>query len=66
MIEKQFDDNLMKKLWVLGWNDRGLGHGDYGLMVDGEVFLGPIANYDLAEHIIRLHNTWLEQQNVQK
>lgn len=59
----QLSDDAITKPWTLGWRDRGLGHGDYGIMVGGKLMIGDLACGDLAEHIIDLHNRWLEDQN---
>lgn len=42
--------------WELGFNDRGLGHGDYGLLrQDGSLILGGL-DPDLAKHLLEVHN----------
>lgn len=56
----QLSDEAMKHRWTLGWHDRGLGYGDYGILVDGKLLIGDIACGMLAEHIKNLHNEWLE------
>jgi hypothetical protein len=57
-VEK-FENNCKKK-WALGFNDRGLGHGDFGIIIDGtsEVVVAPLDSI-YARHIISLHNASL-------
>lgn len=61
---------MIDKEWVLGWRDRGLGHGDVCVITkpeEGEEALGGELVIDcftmpkeLCEHIIDLHNKSLK------
>jgi hypothetical protein len=64
----------LKQKWTLGFNDRGHGHGDYGVIVAppeehdpevlhfGEVIVEQL-DKELADHLIKLHNQDLERTN---
>lgn len=41
--------------WSLGFKDRGLGHGDYAIMIDNTL-VAECPSREVAEHIIKLHN----------
>lgn len=54
--------NPIKVLWTLGYLDRGMGRGDYGIITKEKQRPGtpevivPRIPLDLAEHLIGLHN----------
>ena len=48
---------ILTEKWALGWNDRGHGHGDYGVINKSEdLVIGKIP-LELAEHLVELHNS---------
>jgi len=49
--------NQLKQKWALAFNDRGLGHGDYGIVAQNndELIIGGLTQ-ELALHLIELHN----------
>ena len=64
----------LKQKWALGFSDRGLGRGDYGIIEElpegNDEDLGVPTTLvierldrELAEHIIELHNQALERTN---
>lgn len=64
----------LKKKWALGFNDRGHGRGDYGVIEQppegNDPDLGVPTTLvlerldrELCEHIIKLHNQDLERTN---
>lgn len=56
----QLDEKTLQQRWFLGWNDRGLGYGEYSIITgNDELIIGDIASGDLSQHIIDLHNTHL-------
>lgn len=56
---------MIESEWALGFNDRGMGHGDYGIIVkDTEKLVIGTIDRELAEHIINLHNKYLERQDI--
>lgn len=57
---------ILTAKWALGFRDRGLGHGDYGVIIEasGELLL-PDVTRDVAQHIIDLHNASLVHENEQ-
>jgi hypothetical protein len=52
-------DTLHKK-WTLGFKDRGLGHGDYAVVTVKNALVVECPNKEIAEHIIEIHNAYLE------
>ncbi len=48
-------EEILKDKWTLGFKDRGLGYGDYAVMMDKEVLV-KCPSKEVAEHIIDLHN----------
>ena len=47
---------LVKAEWTVGFNDRGLGHGDFGVITTkGDFVVGP-CSHALAGHIVEVHN----------
>ena len=54
--------SLLTKPWSVGWHDRGMGHGDYGIVVKdtNELIAGPFSYIEVPEHIVDLHNKSLE------
>ena len=60
---------LLKKEWSVGFKDRGLGHGDYAVIIktDGDeipLVVVECGNFPaVAEHIVEAHNAFIENQN---
>jgi hypothetical protein len=50
--------------WELGWRDRGMGHGDYGVMDDKGNLICLDIPKEIAQHIIDLHNVSLKKQPI--
>jgi len=46
--------------WALGFNNRFMGHGDYGIMTSKGELLIPNIDLKLAKHIIKVHNDFLK------
>ena len=42
--------------WTLGFKDRGIGHGDFGVVTSEGTLVVECPNIVVAEHIINLHN----------
>jgi len=60
----------LEKKWALGWKDRGLGHGDWAVIIEDAVetaehLVVECKTKELAEHIINLHNQSLNKTTVQ-
>lgn len=55
--------NSVKTRWAVGVNNRGHDHFDYAVIIDGidnEVVV-KCDSFDLASHIVLLHNAELEK-----
>jgi hypothetical protein len=64
---RELQTKIIQSEWVLAYQDRGMGHGDYGVMVDENTgipknftFVCSCQSRDIAEHIIQLHNASLK------
>lgn len=53
----QKSEKIIAAKWALGFNDRGHGNGDYGIILEesGELVIANCGR-EVAEHIIQLHN----------
>ena len=59
-------EDIITSKWAIGFHDRGLGHGDYGVIVaqteeeiercDAPTLVLPKLSRELAEHIVEAHN----------
>ena len=58
------EEEFLKKVWNLGFKDRGLGHGDYVVLCGTELII-ECGSKNLAEHIINLHNRSLIENEVE-
>lgn len=48
---------IMSREWMLGYKDRGMGHGDFAVLDSVTSFtVLECASRELAEHVIELHN----------
>ena len=56
---------MMEKRWTVGFKDRGHGHGDFAVIVEGteelvaEVVGAEGNSLELAAHIAKVHNKWI-------
>ena len=58
-IEKE--ERLLNEEWVLGYMDRGHGHGSYGVVtVSHDEVLCPCSQ-ELAAHLVKIHNNYIEK-----
>jgi len=50
--------------WAVGFRDQGLGHGSYGIIIEDKTISErcdiPCPCYEIADHIVRLHNKEVE------
>ena len=49
-------EEMLKSEWILGFKDRGLGHGDYGVVTSDQTLIVECPNIVVAQHIVDLHN----------
>ncbi len=54
-METMTPEEMIKSPWSIGFKNRGLGHGDYAIMID-EMLVVECPSYEVAKHIIELHN----------
>lgn len=54
-METMTPEEVIKSPWSLGFKDRGLGHGDYAIMID-KMIVVKCPSYEVAKHILELHN----------
>ena len=65
--------DVLKSRWAVGFKDRGMGHGDYGVVVDRVeldgtqvlvVEIGPdiIGSFAIAGQIVEKHNNSLQEK----
>ena len=50
---------VMKRKWFVGFNDRGIGHGDFAVMVKfkgSNIIVVQCPCREIADHIVRTHN----------
>jgi len=59
IIPAQVQPVVMLK-WTLGFHDRFMGHGDYGIITEKGELVVSLVDRELAEHIIRMHNDSLK------
>jgi len=50
---------MLDKVWVVGYRDRGMGHGDYAVMTRLNDMVTECPSMQVASHIINLHNDYL-------
>ena len=48
--------------WAVGFRDRGLGHGDFGIVTASNEVVVKCSDQGLAEHLVYVHNKWLESK----
>ncbi len=54
--EEAKQKKIIEAKWTVGFRDRGLGHGDFGVITSkGEFVVGP-CSHELAGHIAEVHN----------
>ncbi len=53
-IDKLINET-MKQKWSVGFNDQGMGYGDYAVLM-GDVVIVKCPYQEIADHIVRLHN----------
>jgi hypothetical protein len=46
----------LASVWKVGFNDRGLGHGDFGVITEQGDLVIPDLDQQIAEHLVELHN----------
>lgn len=57
---------IIEAKWMVGFKDRGLGHGDFGVITaKGEFVVGP-CSHEVAEHIVKVHNDARDAARVEK
>jgi hypothetical protein len=48
---------ILSPLWAVGFKDRGLGRGDYAVIIEGTTkVVVECPSKEIAEHIVALHN----------
>lgn len=53
-------DEVLSKRWAIGFKDRGMGHGDFGVIVEETGDLVVECGWrECAEHIVKIHNLHL-------
>jgi hypothetical protein len=55
---------ILQTPWAVGFRDRGMGHGDYGVVTEDDALVCPCDSKEVAEHICELHNATLKGQHV--
>ena len=54
---------MLTSKWAVGFHDRGLGHGDFGVIVEQtDEVLVPKISRELAEHLVEAHNRAIDPQ----
>lgn len=49
--------------WTVGFQDRGMGHGDYAVMTkETNLVIAECATAQIAQHICDIHNKSLEEK----
>jgi len=61
MINVMIYDAPLDEEWHIGQMDRGLGHYSYGVITKEGNLIFPTMSYQLAEHIVVLHNKSLKE-----
>jgi len=51
---------LLEKKWVVGANDRGMGHYSYAVITEDEEMVVKVDYQIVAEHIVNAHNTAMD------
>jgi hypothetical protein len=66
-LTKQYFDNIdeiLNEEWAVGFKDRGLGHGDFGVVtLVKNTLVVETSGREIAEHISKLHNEFLEKND---
>lgn len=59
---KKKEKKMLSSVWDIGFRDRGLGHGDFGVIVKktGEIVV-ECPNHAIAGHIVELHNNSIKK-----
>jgi len=53
---------FLEKRWALGFRDRGHGHGDFAVIVEGsDELIVKTPSQEVAEHIMTTHNSLLDE-----
>lgn len=57
------EKRILRCKWAIGFRDRGLGHGDYGIVLarSNELVL-ECPNRAMAEHLIEVHNASIKRK----
>ncbi len=59
-MEVRLPKGFLGKRWVVGFHDRGHGHGDFAVIVEGsEELIVKAPSREVAEHIATAHNALL-------
>ena len=54
--------SLLEKRWALGYRDRGMGRGDFAVVVEGsDELIVKTSLQEVAEHIMTTHNSLLDE-----
>ena len=53
---------LLGAKWSVGFKDRGLGHGDFAVLTKIGELVVECPNKEIANHIVRLHNSDLSEK----
>jgi hypothetical protein len=57
-------EEINSQEWALGFRDRGMGYGDYAVIVkETDVLIVECPYYEIAKHIIKLHNESLKKES---
>lgn len=48
-------EKILSSEWAVGFHDRGMGAGSFGVIVKDVLIIGPISK-GLADHLVNLHN----------
>ncbi len=60
---KTQEKRILKRKWALGFRDRGLGHGDFAIVLarSNELVL-ECPNRRIAEYLVKIHNASIKRK----
>ena len=65
-IDKQ-RRSIHSAVWVVGFNDRGHGHGDFAVLTKKKgILVAKCVSHEVAGHIVELHNASLTKKATKK
>ncbi len=53
---------LLHCRWEVAFKDRGMGHGDFGVMTETGELVVECPSRDIAGHIVSIHNAYRDSQ----